>query len=187
VADIRDTAKHTFDLLQNLLIWARTQTGALDFEPVVFDISERITENIELVKSQAARKNIEISYQDAGPVEVTGDIRMIDTVLRNLLTNAIKFTEARGSVTVEVTRMTDRIEVTVRDTGVGIAQENIPRLFLLDNKYSRKGTAKEKGSGLGLILCREFIEKHHGVIRVESEPGKGSRFIFGLPCQMKSE
>ncbi len=182
VADIRDTAKHTFDLLQNLLIWARTQTGALDFEPVLFDISERIIENIELVKSQAAGKNIEISYQDAGPVEVTGDIRMIDTVLRNLLTNAIKFTETRGRVTVEVMRLTGSVEVMVRDTGVGIAQENIPRLFLLDNKYSRKGTEKEKGSGLGLILCREFIEKHHGTIRVESEPGKGSRFVFVLPC-----
>jgi signal transduction histidine kinase len=79
-------------------------------------------------------------------------------------------------------RLTGSVEVMVRDTGVGIAQENIPRLFLLDNKYSRKGTEKEKGSGLGLILCREFIEKHHGTIRVESEPGKGSRFVFVLPC-----
>jgi signal transduction histidine kinase/ligand-binding sensor domain-containing protein len=183
LADIRDTAKHTFDLLQNLLIWARTQTGALDFLPVSFDLSERISENVDLVKSQAEKKNISVSCNDGSPVMVTGDIRMIDTVLRNLLTNAIKFTEQQGGVSVSVTEQEDQVEVTVRDTGIGIAEENIARIFLLDNKYTRKGTEKERGSGLGLILCREFIEKHNGTIRVESKPGKGSSFIFTLPKQ----
>jgi signal transduction histidine kinase len=181
IADIHDTAKHTFDLLQNLLIWARSQTDALDFLPVSFDLSERIHENLDLVKSQAEKKTIDLSYNDCGPVIVTGDLRMIDTVLRNLLTNAIKFTQQKGKVTVLVEEMTDQYEVRVQDTGVGIASDNIPRIFQLDNKYTRKGTEKERGSGLGLILCHEFIEKHNGTIRVESEPGKGRSFIFTLP------
>jgi ligand-binding sensor domain-containing protein/signal transduction histidine kinase len=181
VADIRDTAKHTFDLLQNLLIWARSQTGVLDFEPVSFDLSERILENIELVKIQAKKKNIEILYPESPPVMVTGDTRMIDTVLRNLLTNAIKFTQQSGRVTVSVQPREEFYEIMVTDTGIGISREDIPRIFLLDNKYSRKGTEKERGSGLGLILCHEFVEKHNGAIRVDSEPGRGSSFIFTLP------
>jgi len=181
VGDIRDTAKHTFDLLQNLLIWARKQTGTLDFQPVSFDISERILENIDLIKSQAEKKNIKVLYTDILPVIVTGDTRMIDTVLRNLLTNAVKFTQQQGQVTIAVAESDGHVEVTVHDTGTGIDQENISRIFLLDNKYSRKGTEKERGSGLGLILCREFIEKHNGTIRVESKVGKGSSFTFSLP------
>jgi signal transduction histidine kinase/ligand-binding sensor domain-containing protein len=181
VSDIRDTAKHTFDLLQNLLIWARTQTGTLDFQPVSFDLSERILENIEIVKSQAEKKNIAVSYCETRTFMVTGDLRMIDTVLRNLLTNAIKFTGQKGEVTLSVQDEDGHVEVIVQDNGIGITPENIPRIFLLDNKYTRKGTEKERGSGLGLILCREFVEKHNGTIQVVSEPGKGSSFIFTLP------
>jgi signal transduction histidine kinase/ligand-binding sensor domain-containing protein len=181
VADIRDTAKHTFDLLQNLLIWARSQTGALDFQPVAFDLSEHILENIDIIKSQAGKKNIEVSYTETLPVMVTGDTRMIDTVLRNLLTNAVKFTQQHGQVIVSVQTRDGEVEVKVQDNGVGIAPENISRIFLLDNKYTRKGTEKERGSGLGLILCREFVEKHNGTIQVESETGKGSIFSFTLP------
>jgi signal transduction histidine kinase/ligand-binding sensor domain-containing protein len=181
VSDIRDAAKHTFDLLQNLLIWARAQTGALDFQPMPFDLTERILENIDLVKSQAEKKEIELSYRDAVPVMVTGDKRMIDTVLRNLLTNAIKFTQQHGKVTVLTKEKDDHFEVVVQDTGIGIEEANTRKIFLLDNKYTRKGTDMERGSGLGLVLCREFVEKHKGTIRVVSEPGKGSSFIFTLP------
>lgn len=180
VTDIRDTAKHTFDLLQNLLIWARTQTGTLEFELVSFDLTERIYENIELIKSQAEKKEISVCCTETLPIMVTGDTRMIDTVLRNLLTNAIKFTSQQGQVTISATEKNSHVEVVVGDNGIGISEENISRIFLLDNKYTRKGTEKERGSGLGLILCREFIEKHNGTIRVESEPGLGSRFIFTL-------
>jgi signal transduction histidine kinase len=180
-ADIRDTAKHTFDLLQNLLLWARSQTGALDFLPESFNLTERIQENIDLVKSQAEKKNIDLYYGDIIPVMVTGDTRMIDTVLRNLLTNAIKFTGQQGQVTVSVQEDEGCVEVHVQDSGIGIAQENVAKIFMLDSKYVRKGTDKERGSGLGLILCHEFLEKHNGTIRVESEPGKGSCFIITLP------
>jgi signal transduction histidine kinase/ligand-binding sensor domain-containing protein len=181
VSDIRDAAKHTFDLLQNLLIWARAQTGALDFQPMSFDLTERILENIDLVKSQAEKKEIELSYRDTVPIIVTGDKRMIDTVLRNLLTNAIKFTQQHGKITVLTKEKDDHFEVVVQDTGIGIEEANTRKIFLLDNKYTRKGTDMERGSGLGLVLCREFVEKHKGTIRVVSEPGKGSSFIFTLP------
>ena len=181
VSDIRDAAKHTFDLLQNLLIWARSQTGALDFQPVSFDLSERILENIDLVKSQAEKKDIDLSYRDTAPVLVTGDKRMIDTVLRNLLTNAIKFTQQHGKVTIIANEIDGHFEVMVQDTGIGIEEANIKKIFLLENKYTRKGTEMERGSGLGLVLCREFIEKNKGTIRVVSEPGKGSTFIFTIP------
>jgi len=181
VADIRDTAKHTFDLLQNLLWWARSQTGALDFQPGSFNISELIHENIDLLKSQAEKKNIVLKCQCSDEVMVTADTRMIDTVLRNLLSNAIKFTQQGGQIVIAVVSHDRQVEVSVADNGIGISAENIPRIFKLDNKYSRKGTDKERGSGLGLILCQEFIEKHGGVITVESEPGKGSTFRFSLP------
>jgi signal transduction histidine kinase len=181
VIDIRDSAKHTFDLLQNLLMWARSQTGALDFQPVTFNLSDRIEENMDLVKSQAEKKNIQISYPDKRPVIVTGDMRMIDTVLRNLLTNAIKFTEQQGSVTIAVTEKNNHFEVTVSDTGVGMSPEMAEKIFRSENNSSRRGTDKEKGSGLGLLLCREFVEKHNGAISVISEPGKGSSFVFTLP------
>jgi signal transduction histidine kinase len=153
----------------------------IDFMPVTFNLSDQINENIAIVKSQAEKKSIEVTYTGTGPVQVTGDVRMIDTVLRNLLTNAIKFTPQQGTVTVSAQARDHQVEVTVQDTGIGIAPENISRIFLLDNRYSRKGTDKERGSGLGLILCQEFIEKHGGTIRVESEPEKGSSFIFTLP------
>jgi len=186
IFDIRDTARHAFDLLQNLLIWARSQTNSLEFQPVEFDLTGRIRENIDLVKSQASGKNISIIFETENPVQVTGDIRMIDTLLRNLLTNAIKFTPKHGKITLVIAPSDNGTEVSVYDTGVGIPAENLPKLFRLDSKYTRKGTDQERGSGLGLILCKEFIEKHGGEIWVESEPGKGSRFAFSLPASCKN-
>ncbi len=181
LTDIRDTSRHAFDLLQNLLIWARSQTNSLEFNPVSVDLAERIYENISLVKTQAGRKEITIEFEQKEPLFITADLRMIDTVIRNLLTNAIKFTGKQGRIAIRTNLSDDVCQVTVSDNGIGIAQENIPKLFRLDSKYTRKGTDQEKGSGLGLILCREFIEKHHGTIHLESEQGKGSSITFTLP------
>ena len=182
MTDLRDTARHTFDLLQTLLLWARSQTGTLDFEPEPFDLAERIRENIDLVRSQADKKSISITFEEPGLLTANGDTRMIDTVLRNLLTNAIKFTPQGGSVTVTARSAGEAIEVGIADTGIGIATENLARLFQPDNRYVRKGTDKERGSGLGLMLCREFIEMHGGAIEAESTTGKGSLFRFTLPA-----
>jgi signal transduction histidine kinase/ligand-binding sensor domain-containing protein len=177
---IKDSSHQTYELLQNLLFWARSQTGTLEFKPVTFDLHERIRENISLVKSQAGKKNIGVTHSSDEEKTALGDINMIDTVLRNLLTNAIKFTPTGGTVCVQVTESGDHWKVTVKDTGVGIDPENIDKIFRIDSKLTRLGTEKERGTGLGLILCKEFVRLHGSKIYVVSEPGKGSEFSFFL-------
>lgn len=181
VTDIRDASRHAFDLLQNLLIWARSQTGNLEFQPEEFDLDEHIQENLGLVRSQAEKKSITLEYVHPGPLVMTGDTRMISTIVRNLLTNAIKFTPQKGRVVISTSRRDGGVELTVTDTGIGIPAANLETIFRPDGMFTRKGTDKERGSGLGLLLCQEFIQKHNGTITVESEPGKGSRFIVFLP------
>ena len=119
--------------------------------------------------------------QEEIPVAV--DVMMIDTVVRNLLSNAIKFTEAGGTVAISATHDEQTVTVRVADTGIGISAETLPNLFRIDAKYQRSGTAGEKGTGLGLILCKEFMEKHGGKIWAESEVGKGTTIWFTLPTK----
>jgi signal transduction histidine kinase len=177
---IKDAARHTFELLQNLLLWARSQTGALEYHPAPFDLKERIEESILLVRSQADKKNIRTFHEIPGQAMAVGDKNMIDTVLRNFLTNAIKFTPKGGNVSVLVREIDSRWEIVIRDSGIGIASENIDKIFRIDSKFTTRGTEEEHGTGLGLVLCREFIERHGSTIRVQSEPGKGSEFSFTL-------
>jgi signal transduction histidine kinase len=113
------------------------------------------------------------------------DRDMIRTVIRNLVSNAIKFTTPGGTITVSVSKGPDSIELVVADSGVGITEENLAKLFRIDAHLTTKGTANEKGTGLGLILCKEFIEKHNGSIRAESGKGRGSRFIVRLPVSFQ--
>ena len=153
----------------------------MGFQPVEFELTGVITENIELLKSQARKKSIQLTSLVKKNYQVSGDINMIETILRNLLTNAIKFTPQNGLISISAVEMEDYHEITVKDNGVGISPENNSRLFRIDNKYSTKGTEMERGSGIGLILCKEFVEKHGGKIWVESELKKGSEFKFRLP------
>jgi len=187
IFDIRESSKHAYDLLQNLLIWARSQTGNLEFKPVNLDLTERIQENLDLVKGQAARKNITLTTENTYSVKIIGDVQMIDTILRNLLTNAIKFTPRDGQVTVSIEKLLGFVSILVRDNGIGIAPEILSQLFQVELKQTRRGTEKERGTGLGLILCKEFIEKHGGSIAIESEPGKGSCFKITLPDNAETE
>ncbi|MFZ4562115.1 MAG: ligand-binding sensor domain-containing protein, partial [Bacteroidales bacterium] len=177
---IKDAANQTYELLQNLLFWARSQTGTLEYTPVPFNLDERIGETISLVKTQAEKKSIGITQSGAEGKTALGDVNMIDTVLRNLLTNALKFTPKGGAVSVLVKESGDQFEITVKDSGVGIAPENIAKIFRVDSKFTKHGTENERGTGLGLILCREFIGLHGSTIHVESEPGRGSEFSFFL-------
>ncbi len=178
---IRDAARQTFELLQNLLFWARSQTGTLEFHPVAFNLGERIEENLILVRSQAGKKEISLMVDHADGIMAMGDINMIDTVLRNLLSNAVKFTPRGGTIAVRVTEAGQQWEIAVKDSGVGIAPENLRRIFTVSSRHTTRGTEKEPGTGLGLILCKEFLERHGTTIRVESEPGQGSEFSFRLP------
>jgi signal transduction histidine kinase/ligand-binding sensor domain-containing protein len=179
--DIRETSGHAFDLLQNLLIWARSRTGSIEFNPAPFDLRERIEASIELIGTQAAKKNIMIFSEVDEPINIMGDANMVDTIFRNLITNALKFTHPEGSVTIKAVITGNRCEVAVSDNGIGMSKEIVSKLFRMDAKVTRKGTDSEKGSGLGLLLCEEFVGKHGGKFRVESMPGEGSTFFFTLP------
>jgi PAS domain S-box-containing protein len=179
--NILNSSKQAYNLLDNLLIWAGSQTGRIEFIPQYVDLEVILLENIELAKMSAARKNILINYNIYNDCKVFGDPNMIDTIVRNLLSNAIKFTQHNGKINVSIIDLDDYCQISVKDTGVGIKNEKIDQLFRIDSKISSPGTDNEKGTGLGLVLCKGFIEKNGGSLRVESELGNGSEFIFTLP------
>lgn len=183
---INNSSKNTFNLLENLLTWSRSQLGRIEFLPKEINIKALIYEIVLLFQSNAKNKSIGLFYDTETNISVYADKNMTNTVLRNLITNAIKFTKKNGTVTISVseTKKQDFIEISVTDTGVGIAKDKIDELFRIDKDTSTPGTENESGTGLGLILCKEFVEKHGGEIWVESEVDKGSKFIFTLPTTM---
>lgn len=178
---INDSALNAYNLLGNLLDWARSQTNTISYMPMNIDIGEIISATASMLAGDAQKKNITFVNRVPDGIMVRADNNMLATVIRNLLTNAIKFTRSGGDVSVCYNSLDGVQEFTVEDSGVGIDPGDIEKLFNIDTKVATKGTAGEPGTGLGLILCREFIEKNAGTIRVESEPDKGSRFIFTLP------
>lgn len=179
--DLDKSVKNLFALLENLLEWARSQTGNIDFTPEVIDMAEILELNANLLESQAKNKQIRIVINNNGACLVKVHKHSINTVVRNLISNAIKFTSDGGVITLDAKPENDNIIVSVADTGVGMSRDVINQLFRLDKKHSTRGTANEKGTGLGLILCKEFVEKNGGKMQVISEPGKGSVFSFYLP------
>ncbi len=178
---IHNSSKQAYSLLENLLLWARTQTGNIAFQPQLFDLRSCILDIIELCKNQSARKNISLSSDIKSHSFIIADKNMVNTIILNLLSNAIKFTPQDGKVNISVNTRKDCFEISIRDTGIGISPENIDNIFRLDRKTTTLGTERETGSGLGLILCKEFVSKHGGALWVESESGKGSTFKFTIP------
>jgi len=170
-------------LLENLLDWARSQRGKLEVKPGDIDLHSLAGETRQFLAANAGQKGIALSSTVAPGTDAFADINMLRTILRNLVTNAIKFTPTGGEVKIESAVLQDQgmVRLNITDTGVGIANENLDKLFRLDNMYSTKGTNGEKGAGLGLILCKEFVEKNNGTISVTSQPGKGSTFTITLP------
>lgn len=179
--DLDKSVKNLFALLENLLEWSRSQTGNIEFKPEVFDLATVMEENKTLLTAQAQTKKIELAYKSDGVRIVNAHKNSVTTVVRNLLSNAIKFTPEGGSIWLTAESRQGQMQVAIADNGVGMSPEVVQKLFRIDTKHSTKGTANEKGTGLGLILCKDFIEKNGGRIWVESEPGKGSVFIFTLP------
>jgi signal transduction histidine kinase len=179
--DLDKSVKNLLTLLENLLEWARSQTGNIDFTGETFDLAELLDSNKNLLQSQAAAKQIGLTVQGAGPCTVKLHKQSINTVIRNLISNAIKFTPEGGSIRVGLKRERGQVHVFVADNGVGMSSDVLDKLFRIDSKHSTRGTANEKGTGLGLILCRDFVEKNGGVINVQSTPGKGSVFSFSFP------
>jgi PAS domain S-box-containing protein len=181
---INSTAENTLVLLDNLLEWSKTQTGNKIFKPERADLYTIISEILGVSKTNANIKNISIEYSQADSIEVYADVNMLKTVLRNLISNAIKFTHPNGEVAITAGKTFDNIEITVADNGVGMSEEIQSKLFKIDADITTPGTSNEKGSGLGLILCKEFVEMHGGEIKVKSELGKGSAFVVSLPVSV---
>jgi len=179
---MRSSAANLFRLLGNLLEWSRMERGLTIFKPAPFLLMPKITDSISLAIDSAALKQIIVSYDVPENLGVFADGEMLSGILRNLMTNAVKFTPKGGSVFVSAKPLLDNmVEVSIRDTGIGMNQYLIENLFQLDTKTNRKGTDGEPSTGLGLMICKDFVEKHGGKLRVESEEGKGSTFRFTLP------
>ncbi len=178
---IQQSSKSAMDLLMNLMDWSRAHTGRMEFKPEYFELNELVKESEYLFEGALLQKEIALTVKIPEDTVVYADNNMIRTVLRNLISNAIKFTNINGHIVLSVIKNKHQCQVSVSDDGVGIPKESMERLFRIDQNYSTAGTQNEKGTGLGLILCKELIEKHKGEIWYESEPGKGSVFYFSLP------
>jgi len=181
ISEMYKSAHKVYELLENLLTWSRSQRGKIEFQPEETNLKLIIYNSFELLKEAANKKNIKLT--DATPDEfiINCDVNMITTVVRNLVSNAIKFTPEGGEIKIFTEENDQEVIVSVQDSGIGIAKEDIAKLFRIDVHHTTIGTSDEKGTGLGLILCKEFIDNHNGRIWVESEPGRGATFKFALP------
>jgi signal transduction histidine kinase len=177
---IRQSSQHIYSLLDNLLTWSRAQSGRIDFKPEPVDLSEIVETSIDVVRSMADNKQISLYTDFTKDVIVKADKNMLFTVLRNLLSNAIKFTQNGGSVTVSCNCSGGKAAVSITDTGIGMNEDELSRLFRIDGNLKTSGTNNETGTGLGLILCQEFMNIHKSKIQAWSTPGKGSTFSFTL-------
>jgi signal transduction histidine kinase len=180
---MQNSANLSHNLLQNLLQWSRSQTGRIDFSPRIINIHDLVNQNFELLKQTAAKKEISLVNEVDKIINIEADEDMTDTIFRNLITNAIKFTPEGGSIKIDATQQGSMALINVSDTGVGMDEETKSKLFRLDVNHSSLGTSQEKGTGLGLILCKEFVEKHNGKIWIESSKGEGTTFTFTLPIK----
>ncbi len=177
---ILKSSQRAMDLLTNLMDWARSQTGRIAFKPENLDICALIGDVVALLSDTARQKGIVLSRKLDPDIFVYADRAMMATVLRNLMSNAIKFTYPGGVIVVSAESNQDNLTVSVADSGIGLSKKRIDQLFRIEESYSTTGTNKETGTGLGLILCKEFVEKHGGRIWAESIEGKGSTFHFTL-------
>ena len=181
---INKTANNTLDMLNNLLCWAKSQIGQLKFKPERISLPNAINAAIVIAEPSAKLKNIEITFSSDQEVIVNADINMLSSILLNLLSNAVKFTHENGSIKIVLTSNQSEAQISIADNGVGMSAENKSKLFSLQTDHPSRGTSSEGGSGLGLLICKEFVEKHNGTIWFESTEGRGSEFFFTIPCNV---
>jgi len=179
--NISKSAKSIYNLLENLLQWSRIHTGRIDYQPETFDLKELVERLIIIYQNNLESKNISLTVDFNAGLHVYADLNMVETIFRNLISNSIKFTNTNGKIKVSSQVKDKFIETSISDNGVGIRENILPRLFKIDENISSKGTNNETGSGLGLILCKEFIEMNYGKLTVTSKFGEGSTFSFTLP------
>ena len=181
ISSIDELSNSAFKLLQNLLDWSRLQTGKMAFNPEKLNLLVELHPTLTLVKQTALKKEISFSYSIDSNLFMTADKNMLTTVVRNLISNAVKFTKSGGEIKFNSRLVGENVEISVSDTGVGIRTDDLEKIFRIDKSISTKGTANEEGTGLGLLLCKEMIQQHNGKIWVESEYGKGTTFYFTIP------
>jgi PAS domain S-box-containing protein len=180
---IHGASRQAQNLLNNLLDWSRSQTGRIRFEPGDIDLSQVLESVFKLYKLNAHEKNLQLDIRVSKGSMAYGDQNMVSTIVRNLISNAIKFTRPGGRITVSSKSSRNETQFIVADTGIGIPEELTGKLFRIDEQVTRTGTANEEGTGLGLILCMEFARRNNGTLGVRSKPGKGSTFTLRLPRQ----
>jgi signal transduction histidine kinase len=180
--DLYQSANNLLRLLKNLFDWAQMQKGSIILQPKELSLTKLIAENVETINRRCEQKGIKIINNVTTPLQVNADENMLNSVLLNLISNAVKFTKKDGTVTVSVKKCENEMtEISVSDNGVGMPKSTVDKLFVLGEKIGTRGTDGELSTGLGLLLCKEFVEKNGGQIRVESKEGKGSTFYFTIP------
>ena len=178
---VNERGDNLMKLMENLLHWSRLQMKRVDFNPQPIPLDSLVNQVIYFLETQAADKQIEIDANIPDNTSVHADPDMLNTILRNLISNAIKFTPEQGRITIQINQSPAHTEISVADSGVGISRENQEKLFRLDIIHTDIGTNNEIGTGLGLILCKEMVEKHNGSINIESEVGQGTTVTFTIP------
>jgi len=181
VTAIKQVSEGTYKLLQNLLDWARVQTGAIQFTPEKFNLTAFLSDEYSLLHGIAKQKEISLEYVPLKDVMVLADKNMISTVFRNLVSNSIKFTNTKGHIVITVTTDENNATVVVKDNGVGISPENLSKIFKVNENIKTYGTNDEEGTGLGLILSKEFVLKNGGDIFINSKLGEGTEAIITIP------
>jgi signal transduction histidine kinase len=181
VTKLHKSTENLYALIENLLTWSRLQRGMIECRPQPIIMRDAVQRTINILNANAEQKAITLSNAIATDVVGYADSKMLDTVLRNLISNALKFTNKDGTITISLEQQEEILKIAVADTGIGISREHLSKLFRIDSKYTRTGTANERGTGLGLILCKEFVERNGGAIEVESKEGSGTTFSFTLP------
>jgi PAS domain S-box-containing protein len=182
---IHKSAQQSFNLLNNLLEWSRIQTGKIKFKPQHLNLKSVVDETLSLLYANISEKEINVNTLNVEDLEIFADKFMLETILRNLISNSIKFTPNEGRITINSSKQDDSFVISIEDTGIGISELDIEKLFKIENNFSKEGTNNEKGTGLGLILCKEFVEKHGGKIWVESELEKWTKFSFTIRNEIK--
>ncbi len=178
---IKSSAKNTHLLLENLLDWANAQTGQIVYSPSNFLITEVIDSISNLMRGMAQKKNIRLLTPKMRPIEVFLDKKMIETILRNIISNSIKFTPFGGEIDIQLTVLNQKIQIQVTDSGIGIPEETLDSIFRIDRTVTSRGTSGEIGSGLGMVLVKEFLDKNNGEIRILSKLGKGTEITLEFP------
>jgi len=183
-SDIYQSSNNIFRLLQNLLDWSRSQTGRIAYAPIIVDFKRVLNNAMSVLHAMARQKNISITHAYDDNLKIYGDPSMLETVLRNLISNAIKFTPENGSIEISAIELENQVTISIKDSGIGISESDLTNLFRIDSKVKQKGTNNEDGTGLGLVLCHEFIQKNNGTIWAERNLGNGSKFSFTITTKL---